>query len=70
MCSFQKARDGLLAAYDTSLIDDDEFMLLYDACRSKKSKVNTIKIPPNCDASGYKSLLRMSQSRVVIRMWL
>ena len=29
MCSFQKARDALLVAYDSSLIDSDEFVLLY-----------------------------------------
>ena len=39
MCSFQKARDALLVAYDSSLIDDDEFVLLYDSYRSKNPEL-------------------------------
>ena len=32
-------RDALLVSYDSSLIDDDEFVLLYDACRSKNPEL-------------------------------
>ena len=35
MPSFKKARNAIALAYDASWIDDDEFVLLYDACYSK-----------------------------------
>ena len=34
-----KTRDALLVAYDSSLIDNDEFVLLYNACRSKNPEL-------------------------------
>ena len=35
MCSFKKAREAVLFHYADSVVDDDEFMLLYDVCHSK-----------------------------------
>ena len=34
MASFRKARDATLVAYDSSLIDDEVFIALYDSCYS------------------------------------
>ena len=39
MCSFKKTRDAVLLAYDSSLIDEEELLLLYDSCRSKNPEL-------------------------------
>ena len=39
MSSFKKARNAIALAYDASWIDDDEFVLLYDACYSKNPEI-------------------------------
>ena len=39
MSSFKKARNAVAMAYDASWIDDEEFVLLYDACYSKNPEI-------------------------------
>ena len=40
MCSFKKARDDVVLAYDSSQIDDLEFVVLYDiVCRGKNPEL-------------------------------
>ena len=40
MCSFKKARDDVVLAYDSSNIDDSEFVVLYDiVCRGKNPEL-------------------------------
>lgn len=39
MSSFKTARNALVVAYDDSLIDDEEFVALYDVCRSKNPEL-------------------------------
>ena len=45
MSSFKKARDALLIAYDDSLVDDEEFVALYDVCRSKNPELPYYEYP-------------------------
>ena len=39
MCSFRQAREAAILAYDSSFIDEDEFVLLYDMCHSKNPEL-------------------------------
>ena len=41
MCSFKKARDDVVLAYDSSHIDDSEFVVLYDiVCHGKNPELS------------------------------
>ena len=40
MCSFKKAREDIVLAYDSSYIDDEEFVVLHDiVCRGKNPEL-------------------------------
>jgi hypothetical protein len=39
MCSFRQATEAAILAYDSSFIDEDEFVLLYDMCHSKNPEL-------------------------------
>ena len=45
MASFRKARDALVVAYDSSLIDEEEFLALYDSCYSGNPELPFYEYP-------------------------